>query len=425
VSSLTLLYYFNSIYQSPDHRIEAIIKAQVIPASGNKAFKIAVIPFTSNENGVLARQLTENLIHDLSRLSQFHVIDDNTTKRMDPSDLEYDRMKDYLDVDYFIKGIIRLDGNSINVDIGLFDVSKHAQIWQAVYSRPLAELNSLQQNLSSRIVESFNLTLSQKEQQLLASRYTASQAAYRYFSQGLYHYGQRFPEANRLARENLEKAIEIDPNFARAYAVLANTYRIEFISRWSENPDESLRLAKLFIKKALSLDSDLAQAHFVNGLIYRDQREYDQAIASAANAIAINPSYSDAFILLASVMCFAHMPAHSVELISKAIRLNPDHPINYKFHLGQCQFVSGQVDQAIDTFEEAIERNPVAQRTNIWLAASYARAGRIEEANWIVDELLGWNPALTVGLIESATPFSHPGDIRAFAKNLLLAGFPE
>ena len=119
------------------------------------------------------------------------------------------------------------------------------------------------------------------------------------------------------------------------------------------------------------------------------------------------------------------MPTHSIELISKAIRLNPDHPINYKFHLGQCQYVSGQVDQAIDTFEEAIERNPVTQRTNIWLAVSYAKVGRIEEAEWIVDELLGWNPALTVGLIKSATPFSHPDDIRDFEKNLLLAGFPE
>lgn len=425
LSSLSLFYYFYSIYQLPDHKIEEIIRAHAAPAGEIKAYKIAVIPFMSNENKVLARQLAEGLTNDLSKLIQFQVIADNTTSRMDPSDINYGRLKEDLDIDYFTEGIIKLDGDSINVYISLFDAHKQSQMWQTVYSRPLGELSSIQKNISTKIAESFKVILTNKQRQLLASRYTASQAAYKYFYQGLYHYGQRFPEANREARENIEKAIEIDPKFARAYAVLANTYRIEFVSRWSDNPAESLRLAKHFINKAISLDPDLAQAHFVSGLISRDQKLYGQAMASAASAIAINPSYADAFILLASVMCYAHMPINSVELIRKAIRLNPDYPINYKFHLGHCQYVSGQVDQAIDTFEEAIERNPVVQRTNIWLAASYARVGRIEEAEWIVDELLAWNPALTVGLIKSTTPFKHSDDIRDFEKNLLLAGFPE
>jgi len=425
VLSYPLFYFYNFIYQLPDQEIEEIIKVHTASASENKAFKIAVMPFISNEKGVLARQLTESLIHDLSKINQFHIIADNTIKRMNPSDIEFDRLKEDLDIDYFIQGFIKLDGNSINVDISLFDVLKHSQVWQTVYSRPLAELNSLQMNLSTRIIESFNLTLTTKEQQLIANRYTASQAAYQYFFQGLYHYGQRLPEANRMARDNIEKAIEIDPDFARAYAVLSNTYRIDFMNRWSENPDESLRLAKQFIKKAISLDSDLAQAHFVSGLIYRDQKSYGEAMASAASAISLNPSYADAFILLASVMCYANMPGNSVALIRKAIRLNPNHSVNYKFHLGQCQYVSGQVEQAIDTFEEAIERNPTAQRTNIWLTASYARVGRIEEAEWIVDELLGWNPALTVGHIKMVTPFKHADDFRDFEKHLLLAGMPE
>jgi serine/threonine protein kinase/cytochrome c-type biogenesis protein CcmH/NrfG len=425
VLSLPFLYFNNSVYQLSDHEIEEIIKLHTSSASENKVFKIAVIPFISKRQEGVARQLTEGLTLDLSRLNQFHVIDEDTTSQMKPSDIDYARLKNDLDIDYFIQGIIKFDGNTIYADISLFDVLEHSQIWQTTFSRPLVELNSLQEKLSTKIVESFNLTLTQKEKKRLGSRYTASRAAYSYFSQGLYQYGQRIPEANLIARENIEKAIEIDPEFARAYAVLANTYRIDFMNRWNDNPEESLRLAKRFIKMALSLDADLAQAHFVSGLIYRDQKSYSEAMASAASAIALSPSYADAFILLASVMCYADMSGNSVELIKKAIRLNPDHPVNYKFHLGQCQYVSGQVDQAVATFEEAIERNPSAQRTNIWLAASYAKTGRIDDAEWIVDELLSRNPALTVGYIKKVMPFIHADDVRNFAKHLLLAGLPE
>ncbi len=425
VLSLPFLYFNNSVYQLSDHEIEEIIKLHTSSASENKVFKIAVIPFISKRQEGVARQLTEGLTLDLSRLNQFHVIDEDTTSQMNPSDIDYTRLENDLDIDYFIKGIIRFDRSTIYADISLFDVLEHSQIWQTTFSRPLVELNSLQEKLSTKIVESFNLTLTQKEKKLLGSRYTASRAAYSYFSQGLYQYGQRIPEANLIARENIEKAIEIDPEFARAYAVLANTYRIDFMNRWSDNPEESLRLAKRFIERALSLDPDLAQAHFVSGLIYRDQKSYSEAMASAASAIALSPSYADSFILLASVMCYADMSGNSVELIKKAIRLNPDHPVNYKFHLGQCQYVSGQVDQAVDTFEEAIERNPSAQRTNIWLAASYAKTGRIDDAEWIVDELLTRNPALTVDYIKKVMPFIHADDVRDFANHLLLAGLPE
>jgi serine/threonine protein kinase len=105
-SSLLLFYYFNSMSQWPDHTVEEIIKAHVAPASEIKAFKIAVIPFTSNDNEVLARQLTEGLIHDLSRLGQFQVIADNTIRRVDPTDIKFGRLKEDLDIDYFIIGAI-------------------------------------------------------------------------------------------------------------------------------------------------------------------------------------------------------------------------------------------------------------------------------------------------------------------------------
>lgn len=425
ITIMLIVYALHETHEITNEEIQNIIRENTSMRGQLKTSSIAVLPFSINKNQQLAKGITDDLIRDLSKIKQFNMIANNTVRQYDSIKIDTSKLQKELNVDYYVKGNIHISKNEINIEVTLFNIMANNKLWQKTYRRPITDLFDLQNLISANIVEAFNLSISDTEYRLLAKRYTTSLTAYEYFLQGLKHYGQRFQQANQLARENIEKAITLDSNFARAYAVLANTHRADFVNNWTKNSKDSIQLAEKFVRTAIELDPDLAQAHFVKGLIHREQKQLNEAMASAANAIALNPSYADAFILLASVMCYSHSPTNSITLINKAVRLNPNHSSNYKFHLGQCQFVLGKYKDAIQTFEDTLVRNPTSQRANLWLAASYAQVGRIQDARWVVEQLISWNPDLTIEHVKSVTPFSHEVDMKLLLHGLIKAGLPK
>ena len=425
ITSIMIVYALQQSNDITSKEVQSIILAHTSMQGQIKKSSIAVLPFSSNKNQQLAKGITDDLIRDLSKIKQFNVIANNTAKQYNSKNTDINKLHKELKIDYYVKGNIEITKDEIKIDLTLFNIITNNTLWNKIYKRPITELFDLQKLISANIVEAFNLSISDTEHRLLAKRYTTNLTAYEYFLQGLKHYGERFQQANQLARENIEKAISLDPNFARAYAVLANTHRADFVNGWIKTPNHSIQLAEKFVRIAIELDPDLAQAHFVKGLINREQKQLNAAMASAANAIMLNPNYADAFILLASVMCYSDSAANSIALINKAVRLNPNYPTNYNFHLGQCQFVLGKYQDAIQTLEDTIARNPTLQRTNIWLAASYAQVGRTDDAKWVVEQLLNWNPDLTIEHVKSVTPFSHDEDMKPLLRGLIKAGLPK
>lgn len=424
ITSIVIIYNLQTSNRVTSKNVQNVIRAHTSVAEKLNISSIAVLPFTINKNQQLAIGITEDLIRDLSKIKQFNVIANNTSKQYNSKRMDIKKLQKELKVNYYVKGNISLAENLIKIDLTLFNIETSNKLWSKTYQRPITELFDLQKLISANIVEAFNLSISDAEHRLLAKRYTTSLTAYEYFLQGLKHYGERFQQANLLSRENIEKAITLDPNFARAYAVLANTHRADFVNGWTKNPDKSIKLAQKFVRVAIELDPELPQAHFVKGLINREQKQLNESMASAANAIVLNPNYADAFILLASVMCYANTPENSISLIKKAVRLNPNYPTNYNFHLGQCQFVLRKYQSAINTLEDTIARNPTLQRTNLWLAASYAQAGQTDDAKWVVEQLLNLNPNLSVEHVKSVTPFSRDEDMKPLLNGLIKAGLP-
>lgn len=425
ITTMLIYYELHNYHNDTTKKIENIIHTHTSKRGQLQASSIAVLPFSINKNQQLAKGITEDLIRDLSKIKQFNVIANNTARQYNYKKIDIRKLQKELKIDYYVKGSINIGENKIIIEVTIFNITVNNESWKKTYRRPITELFYLQKLISADIVEAFNLSISDTEHRLLAKRYTTSLIAYEYFLQGLKYYGQRFQQSNQLARENIEKAISLDPNFARAYAVLANTHRADFVNGWTKNPDNSLQLAEKFVRMSINLDQELAQAHFVKGLIHREKKQLNEAMTSAANAIALNPNYADAFILLASVMCYSRSPTNSITLINKAVRLNPNYPTNYNFHLGQCQFVLKKYQDAIHTLEDTIARNPTLQRTNLWLAASYAQVGRTDDARWVVEQLLNLNPDLTIEHVKSVTPFSHKEDMEPLLQGLIKAGLPK
>jgi Flp pilus assembly protein TadD len=131
------------------------------------------------------------------------------------------------------------------------------------------------------------------------------------------------------------------------------------------------------------------------------------ALAEAKRTIELSPSNPDAKILLARILAFSGNPKESIRLINEAMIINPYYPMQYLMNIGIAHFASGEYDKAEVALVKAINRNPEAQRARMWLVATYANSGQLDEANWALEELMVLNPSFSVEIIEHTIPFEH------------------
>ena len=233
---------------------------------------------------------------------------------------------------------------------------------------------------------------------------------------------QHSRDGNLQARKQFEDAIELDDQFARAYAMLAWTHANDFQNGWSDAPEQSLQLGEQIANQALKLNNGLPIAYFVRGLMYRERGEYVKALVEAEKAIELDPSYANGRVLLATLLYYAGRPEEGLARIKQAIALNPHHPYNYPFHLGQAYYVLGRYGEAIAALQQGLASNPASERLHIWLAAAYAQSGNIEDAKWEMDEVLLGNPDFNLDRLKRAFPFSDPADLEHFMEGLRKAG---
>ena len=153
--------------------------------------------------------------------------------------------------------------------------------------------------------------------------------------------------------------------------------------------------------------------------------EYIKALVEAEKAIEYDPNYANAYVLLATLLYYAGRPEESLERIKKAMRLNPHHPYNYTFHLGQAYYILERYDKAIEAFNNGIASNPASERLHLWLAAAHAQSGDIDEAEWEADQVLTLNPDFSLRRMQQAFPFKDPADREHFLVGLRKAGLTE
>jgi adenylate cyclase len=253
---------------------------------------------------------------------------------------------------------------------------------------------------------------------------TRSPEAYDAFLAGRQHfYAYLNKSENEKARALFERALQYDRDFALAHAMLAWTYVFEAMNGWSKDRAFSLQKSLATAQKAISINKDIPMTYFVTGMAYREQGEYVKALAEAQKAIALDPNYANGHVLVASLLYYTGRPEESIVPLRKAMRLNPHYPFNFNFHLGQAYFVLHKYDDAIMAFEAGIAKNPSAERLHVWLAAALAHAGRIEDAKWEVEHVLGLNPDFSLAAIAKVFPFKNKTDGDHFLEGLKKAGF--
>lgn len=387
---------------------------------------IVILPFEnlsrSPQQDYLSDGLTVDLTTALSKLSGLFVIAPYSAMNYQQQAFDIERAGSELGVRYIFKGSLRRSGNRLRVNTQLIDGHQHVQLWAEQYDLQMKEMFEMQDDITEKIVAALAVTLTADEKRRTAQRYTTSIEAYDKFLQAQSFHSHNTPRDNQQARELFKQAIELDPNFARAYSGLALTYLVEYRYKWGDESAAALDIAVQQAQKAASLDSQLPQVYWVLGHIYLFRHEHRLAIQTIEQAIELDPNYADSYITLAQSYIYIGDIEPAIELIRKAMRLNPQYSSHYSSSLGQAYYFSGRYDDATAVLRTAIEKNPNLLPPRLYLIATLNKLAHHDDAKWEIEQLRILNPQLSTDNVAEMLPFSNSTMLSDVIEQLTHAG---
>jgi adenylate cyclase len=365
---------------------------------------IVVLPFTNMSNDpsqdYFSDGITEDITTDLSRIASLFVIARNSAFTYKDKAVKVQDVSREIGVRYVLEGSVRKSDTQVRITAQLIDAITGEHLWAERYDRPLRDIFALQDEIRHKIVFALKVKLTPEEQERFKSAPTDNLEAYDHYLRGREAGDRAFfesrKEASEQARQMYEKAIELDPRYAAAYARLGLVYFRDFFFRWSRDPAQSLRHALELAQRAVALDDTLPLAHQVLSLVYLFQRQHEQAVREIERAIVLNPSDALNYSILGITLGFAGQLDEGVKALEQALRLDPQNPTIYLIQLGHAYRSAGQCEKAIVPIKQALSLNPVIINARANLASCYMELGREEEARAEAAEVLRRNPSFSV-----------------------------
>ena len=394
---------------------------------------IAVLPF-NNMSGDPAQEyfsdgITETLITDLSQISGLFVIARNSTFTYKGQAVKVDQVGRELGVRHVLEGSVQRVDERVRINAQLVDATTGGHVWAERYDRELHDVFTLQDEITQKIAFALQVTLTPDEQERFRQAPTDNLDAYRDYLRGQTLFWHMTKDSTVQARQLFEHALELDPQYAAAYAMLGSTYFLDWVSQWSQDPQTPER-AWEFAHKALDLNDSLAGPHLLLGQLYLfKNRQHDQALAAVERAIALAPNDETAYMVLGWVLIFAGQPEKAIEALEQSIRLNPQHPAHCLVFLAEAYYWLRQYEEGIAAAKKALLRRfdkdnvGMDLGAHIRLAAIYGELGREEEAQGEVAETLRLSPQYTLEGVRQTTPYKDPADIERVITALRKAGF--
>ncbi|HEV8718235.1 MAG TPA: tetratricopeptide repeat protein [Candidatus Binatia bacterium] len=286
----------------------------------------------------------------------------------------------------------------VRITAQLVDATSGHHLWAERYDRELTDIFALQDEITQQIVTALRVEVREAERERVRRIPTNNFTAYDAVLRGLEYYWRLTQEANIQARQLWERAIELDPQYAEAYAWLGWSYLTEWTWQWSRDP-QTLEQAFTLAQKAIVLDDSLPAAHMVLGSVYLFKGQHEQALAEGEQALALDPNFAEGHAALAGILLFAGRPEGAIGLVEKALRLSPHAPAWYIVLLGSAYRLAGQYEEAMAAYKRALLRNPDFLPAHRVLAAVYSELGRDEEAHAEAAEVLRIQPPFLAGSV--------------------------
>lgn len=343
---------------------------------------VAVLPF---ENGsgdpnldYLSDGLSESLIDKLSELPQLKVIARSSSFKYRGAGVDLQDVAKKLGVRAIVTGKVARIGDNLNVRVEMVDAAENRQMWSEEYNRKAPDMISIKQEIAQTASNKLRLKLSGSQEQQLSKPGTADAQAYDLVLKGRFVANQGGTENRKRATEYFQQAVAKDPNYALAYANLANSYS-ESASSSEVDQKEYLSKAESTARKALELDENLADTHMELGLLNMHAWNWTAAEAEFKRAIDLNPNLSDAHGTYAAFL--SRMGRHA-EAIAEAIRGRELDPLSLEANriYGYRLYQARKYDESIEYFKKIIEMDPSYDAAFGIMAYAYAAKGQYKEA---------------------------------------------
>src|SRR5438477_1918494 len=249
---------------------------------------IAVLPFDNlsrdPDNAYFCEGVQDEILTRLAKVADLKVISRTSTQHFKSAPEDLGEIAKKLGVMHILEGSVQKAGDQVRVNVQLVNALNDAHLWAETYDRRLIDIFSVESEIAKAIVESLQAKLTRSEQSSIAKAPTADPEAYELYLKGRFFWNKRSGVDLRKAIDYFNQAVAKDPNYALAYAGLADSYLL--LSQYaSASPRESLPPAKAALKKALALDDSLAEAHASCGLLATLELDLQRAIDELQRAI--------------------------------------------------------------------------------------------------------------------------------------------
>ncbi len=354
------------------------------PAKRKKAIdSVAVLPFinlsTDPNMEYLSDGITENIISSLSQLPKLKVMARSTVFRYKGKEADLQSVGRELNVQGAVTGRVLQLADNLVITTELVNLADGSQLWGGQYNRRVSDIFAVQTEIANEIIDKLRLTLSSVTKKRLGKASTAATAAYQSFLKGRYNFYKQTAEGFRKAIEFYQQAIAEDPNYAPAYAELANTYST--LLYWGFSPrEEALPKISEALSKALTLDPTLAEAHLLLAKSkFHNDWDWDGANREFRKALELNPNYAEARSLYAFFLADMGRFPDAVAEAKRAQSLDPLSLFSI-MGLGFVYAQARQYDEALAQGQKLLEMDPNFFGSHWLIGAAYYGMDMVDEA---------------------------------------------
>lgn len=385
---------------------------------------IAVLPFANMsgdpEQDFFSDGLTEDIISALSAWHYFPVVSRGTSFLFKGRSVDSRTAAEELGVRYVLEGSVRKSGNRIRISVQLNDAVADSQVWAERFDRNLEDIFELQDEITHRVAAVVAPELEKAEARRVLSAPPASFGAWEAVQRGVALLHDFTKDSNARARDMFQRAIELDPNYSKAYTGLAYSYHRDIFWNYADDPASSVERFLDAAKRAVILDDTDSSAHLVLGYAYLWASQYDLAEAHERRAVELNQGNAFAHVALGEAIDLAGRPLEAVSFVQKGIDLNLRDPRVHTFigALARVYLNARDYEQAASTARWALERRADYPQANAYLISALGHLGLTDEAHAAFTRC----PRILPGF---ATAYRDPEDIEHYLDGLRKAGLSQ
>ena len=344
---------------------------------------LAVLPFINASGNpdteYLSDGIAETLINNLTQMPRLRVVPRSKAFRYKGQDIDLQIVGRQLNVRTLLTGKVLQRGDTLNVQAELVDVQSDAQLWGERFNRTMTDIFTVEEEIARQIAEKLRLELSGRDRERLLGRQTENTAAYHQYLRGKYHWNKRTGEGLSAAIEYFQRAVDLDPGYATAYAGLADGYMV--LAFYAPNPAKGFAAkGKTAAGKALEIDPVMAEALSTLAILQCTlDWDWSEGERNVLRALELKPRYAWAHDHYAIMLSGMARHEEAVREIRRAVELEPASPV-FRTHLAWLLIHARLYDEALAECRKTIELDPNFGITYYWVGLANGLVGNHDEA---------------------------------------------